>query len=328
MQYTKPDKKVGSATNPNTVNGLEKQNIALSKTIQQLQKNLASKATASPNQEDEGSNNNYNKSEADARLEKLRTAKAAMVAAGIEAPDLDQQLTQAVAAVEQLKARPDLRTVMGKLKAADSHKQQCAEAFVKAQDLLEAARLKLVKAESAKIELEREKNILLAAEVQQSSIQGTTVLALPPAPGHLTLEQQSTWEASILQIKEQQQAAMQQVQAQVNMLMATFAPLPAAVPAAGPPAPVQTGSGTAATAPIPVAKRVKVAGEMGEDDPDDMEDGDGGGTGSGGLPGATVCDPALAAEAEAAAQRSAELCREAAALNRAKHYKIKHKEAP
>ncbi len=210
---------------------------------------------------------------------------------------------------------------MGKLKAADSHKQQCAEAFVKAQDLLEAARLKLVKAESAKIELEREKNILLAAEVQQSSLQGTTVLALPPAPGHLTLGQQSTWEASILQIKEQQQAAMQQVQAQINMLMATFAPQQAAVPAAGPPAPVQTGSGTAATAPIPVAKRAKVAGEMvaGEDDPDEMEDGEGGGTGSGELPGATMGDPALAAEAEAAAQRSAELCREAAALNRAKH---------
>ena len=114
---------------------------------------------------------------------------------------------------------------------------------------------------------------------------------------------------------------MQQFQAQVKLLMATFAPLPAAVPAADLPAPVQTGCGTAATATIPDAKRVKfaAAGESGESDPDEMEDGEGGGTGSGGLPGANGCDPALTAEAEAAAQRSAEACREAAALNRAKH---------
>jgi len=313
MQYTKPDKKVGSATNPNTVNGLEKQNIALSKTIQQLQKNLASKAPAAPNQEDEGNNNNKN--EADARLEKLRAAKAAMVAAGIEAPDLDQQLTQAAAAVEQLKARPDLRAVMGKLKSAESHKQQCAEAFVKAQDLLEAARLKLVKAEGAKIELEREKNILLAAEVQQSGIEGQAVLPLPPAPGHLSPEQKGTWDASILQIQQQQQAAMQQIQAQVGLLVATFAN-PAAAPAADTPAPVQTGCGTAPAAAPPPVKRAKLAGEAGDDDPVEMEDGEGGSTGSGELPGTTGSDPSITAEAEAAAQRSAEACREAAALNK------------
>ena len=123
-------------------------------------------------------------------------------------------------------------------------------------------------------------------------------------------------EASILQIKEQQQAAMQQVQAQVNMLMATFAPQQAAVPAAGPPAPVQTGSGTAPAAVPPPVKKAKLAGEAGKDDPVEMEDGEGGSTGSGELPGTTGSDPGLTAEAEAAAQRSAEACREAAAHNK------------
>ena len=328
-KYSKPDRKdKDNSSNDNSNNNkgggnsklekeLAKQNAALKKSLELLQETLEAKGIEAPPQPDQG------KGDAEARLEALKRAKSSMLEAGLDTADLDEKIMAAEAAVEQLKARPDLRAVMGKLKAADAHKNQCAEQFVKAQEALANARERLVKSEAAKIQLEKEKKILLENEMQKSGMEGQLATAtpqLPQAPGNLTAEEQATWEASIQQIQQQQQQAMQQQQQnfqnQVATLLQAFrkdGPEPIngepAAPKGAAEAPAE-GGGSSIHEEQPAAKLARIDEGNGLEE---MATEEGGEEAKAEVP---VLDAGIKAEAEAAAEKSAEAVRNASAAKK------------